>query len=87
MPPDGLAAKQKVACDVHRVAQRQVLIDHLDPLAAGVGGRGEPNLRAVDHDPSLVGNDCPRQNLAQRRFSRPVVADEAKDLAGAQDRD
>ena len=33
-----LSAEQKVARDIDRVAERQVLIDHLDPLASRVGG-------------------------------------------------
>ena len=36
-----LAAEEEVAGDVDRVAERQVLIDHLDLLGARIGGRGE----------------------------------------------
>ena len=39
-----LAAEHDVAADVDRVAEREVLVDHLDPLAAGVGGRGDASL-------------------------------------------
>ena len=36
--PERLAAKQEVARDIDRVAERQVLINHLDPLTPRVGG-------------------------------------------------
>ena len=83
--PQRLAAEQKVARDVHRVAEREVLIDHLDPLAPGVRGRSEADFLAVENNPAGIRNDGAGQDLAQRRLSRSVVADEAEDLAGAQD--
>ena len=48
--PERLAAEQEVAGDVDRVAERQVLIDHLDPLAPRVGGRSEADFTAVEDD-------------------------------------
>ena len=82
--PHRLAAEQEVAGDVDRVAERQVLIDHLDPLAAGIGGRGEADFAAVEKDPAGIGNDGAGEDLAQGRLAGAVVADEAEDLAGAQ---
>jgi hypothetical protein len=61
------------------------LIDHLDPLTASVGGRGEFDFLAVEDDPPLVGNYCSGEDLAQRRLASAVVADEAEHLAGTQD--
>ena len=83
--PERLAAEQEVAGDVDRVAERQVLIDHLDPLTARVGGRGETDFAAVEKNAAGIGNDGAGQDLAQRRLSRAVVADEAKHLARSQD--
>ena len=40
-----LAAEEEVAGDIDRVAERQVLIDHLDARGARVGRRGEDDRR------------------------------------------
>ena len=81
------AAEHQVPRDVDGVAQRQVLVDHLDALAPGVGGRGETHLATVEEDATEVGDQRARQHLAQRRLARAVVADESEHLAGAQGRD
>ena len=79
-----LPAKQEVARDIDRVAERQVLINHLDPLTSRVGGGCETDFTAVEMKAAGIGNDGAGQNLAERRLSRAVVADEPKNLASAQ---
>ena len=84
--PERLAAKQEVARDIDRVAERQVLINHLDPLTARVGGRCETDFTAVEKNAAGIGNDGAGQDLAQRRLSSAVVADQPKDLARPQNK-
>ena len=78
------AAKQEIAGDVDRIAERKVLVNHLDALAARVGRRSEANLLAVERDASGIRDDRAGQDLAQSRFACTVVADEAEHLAGTQ---
>jgi len=70
--------------DVDRVAQRQVLIDHLDMVPAGVGRAVEPHRGAVDLDRAGIRDHGAGQHLAQRRLAGAVVADQPQHLAAAQ---
>ena len=79
-----LAAEEQVAGDVDRVAQRQVLIDHLDPPAPGLGRRGEGDGGAVELDPAGIGHVGPGDDLGQRRLAGGIVADQPEHLAGEQ---
>ena len=67
-----LAAEQEIAGDVDRVAEGEVLIDHLDPLAPRVGGRSEADFLAVEHDPSGVGMRAPDRILLSVDFPAPL---------------
>jgi hypothetical protein len=78
-----LAAEVHVLDDVEVVAEREVLVDDLDPEACGV-------LRAVDRHPLAaeihlagVHRVDPRDALDQRRLAGAVVADEGHHLAFA----
>jgi len=78
--PPRLPPEEEVAGDVDRVAEREVLVDHLDPAAAGVGRRGEADLLAVDDDPAPVRRLGPGQDLGQGRLAGGVVADQPQHL-------
>ncbi len=56
---DRLPAEKQVARHVDRVAEREVLIDHLDALAPRIRGRGEPHVPPVEDDASRVRNERP----------------------------
>ena len=82
--PERLPAKQEVARDIDRVAERQVLINHLDPLTARIRGRRETDFTAIEKNAAGIGNDGAGQDLAERRFSGAVVADQPENLARPQ---
>ena len=78
-----LAAEVHVLDDVEVVAEREILVDDLDPELGRV-------LRAVDRDPLAVEEDLAAVDrvdagdaLDQRRLAGAVVADERHDLAVA----
>ena len=76
-----LAAEQEIAGDVDRVAERQVLIDHLDPLGAArrrarrsgpaavdlIGRRRERRRRTGPCSASTCRRRCRRRGPAPRR--------------------
>ena len=77
-----LAAEEDVGGDVEVVGQREVLVDRLDPVAAGVDRAGEADGLAVQADLALVGGVDAGDALDQRRLAGAVVAEEAHHLAG-----
>ena len=88
MPSDAaarLAAEEEIAGDVDRVAERQVLIDHLDPRRARVGRRGEerPALPSISIVPAS-GITAPDRTLLKRRLAGAIVADQPEHLARLQ---
>ncbi len=80
----GLAAEEQVAGDVDRVAQREVLVDHLDLQGPGLGRRGERDARAVELDAAGVGHVGAGDDLGERGLAGGIVADQAQDLAREQ---
>ena len=79
-----LAAEKEIAGDIDRVAERQILIDHLDARCTRVRRRAEGHRRSIDLDRAGIGNHGARQHLAQCRLSRAIVADQPEDLARPQ---
>ena len=78
-------AQEDVLSDVEVAAQGKILVDHLDPGAARLGGGSEPHPRRTKDDLPGVRLERTRQDLHQRGFSRGVVPDESEDLAGLKD--
>ena len=74
-----------VECQVlrHRKVgkQREVLVDDLDALANGLDRVHLRQAAAVEHDLAGIGRIDPGNHLDQRRFARPVFADQTGDLA------
>ena len=74
-------AQEDVLSDVEVAAQGKILVDHLDPGAARLGGGSEPHPRRTKDDLPGVRLERTRQDLHQRGFSRGIVPDESDDLA------
>ena len=75
-------AEKNVLADIQVSAQREVLVDHLDPKIAALVRTLEMHKLSVDQYVariSLIGS-C--HNFHQRRFAGRIVADEAKDFSG-----
>ena len=79
-----LAAEEQIAGDVDRVAERQVLVDHLDARGRASAGEAKATGVAVDLDRAGVGDDGAGQHLAQRRLAGAIVADQPEHLARLQ---
>ena len=79
-----LAAHKQIARDVDRVAQRQILVDHLDMAAARIGRISELLLFAVDANRAAGGDHRPREYFGQGGFPRAVIAHQAQHLARSQ---
>jgi hypothetical protein len=77
----GLAAEEYVASDIDVVAQRQILVDHLDPELLGLTGRRVVSAHPVDPYLAGVGRVGAGQHLHERRLSRGIIADETEHLA------
>ena len=77
-----LAAEEEVARDIEIVAERQVLVDHLDAGGARIPRRREGRAPAVDQDLAAVGLLRAGEDLHQRRFAGAVVAEDAEHFAG-----
>ena len=78
-----LAAEVHVLHDVEVVAQREVLVDDLDPEPGGVLRPVDRDLLAVEVDLAGVERVDAGDALDQRRLAGAVVADERHDLARA----
>ena len=75
MPGDAaarLAAEEQIAGDIDRVAERKVLIDHLDARGACVGRRGEDHRLAVDLDVPASGMTAPDSTLLKVDLPAPL---------------
>ena len=77
-----LAAEEDVGADRQIVGQRQVLVDRLDAVVAGLLRRGERDALAVERDVALVIVEHAGDRLDQRRLAGAVVAGKRHDLAG-----
>ena len=77
-------AYQRDGGDVHVPAQREVLVDHLDPDVAALLRPAEMRRLAVDEHLAVVALVGAGQHLHERRLAGGVVADETEDLAGLQ---
>ncbi len=85
-PPDHvvvLAAEVHVLDDVEVVAQREILVDDLDPERGGVLRAVDRDLLPLEEDLALVERVDARETLDQRRLAGAVVADERHHLARA----
>ena len=77
----GSRPEEQVAGDIHRVAERKVLIDHLDPSGARFGRAAEAHRLAIELDRARVRQVGAGEDLGQRRLAGGVVADQAQHLA------
>ena len=78
-----LAAEVHVLDDVEVVAEREILVDDLDPELGGVLRAVDRDRLAVEEDLAAVGRVDAGDALDQRRLAGTVVADERHHLAGA----
>ena len=78
-----LAAEVHVLHDVEVVAQREILVDDLDPEAAGVLRPVDLDLTALEDDLAAVRRVRSGDALDQRRLAGAVVADERHHLAAS----
>ena len=78
-------AQEQVEIDRELRDQREVLVDGLDPVRAGVLDGVEADALAADQHIAAVLLVEPAQDLDERALAGSVVADEAEHLALAQD--
>ena len=76
-----LAAEVHVLDDVEVVAEREILVDDLDPELRGVLRPVDVDLLALEEDLAAVGRVRAGDALDQRRLPGPVVPDERHHLA------
>ena len=81
-PVAGLAAEVHVLDDVEVVAEREVLVDDLDPELGGVLRAVDVHRLAVDDDLAAVRRVRAGDALDQGRLAGAVVADERHHLTG-----
>ena len=81
-PVAGLAAEVHVLDDVEVVAEREILVDDLDPELRRVLRAVDVDRVAVEHDLAAVRCMDAGDALDQRRLAGAVVADEGHDLTG-----
>ena len=81
--PVDLAAEVHVLDDVEVVAEREILVDDLDPEPGGVLRPVDVHLLPLEQDPAAVGGVGAGDALDERRLAGAVVADERHHLAGA----
>ena len=80
LEPDRLLAEHDVRDRAERVAEREILVDGLDPVLAGRLAAQRDRL-AVDLELAAVGRHDPGEDLHERALPRAVVADQADALA------
>ena len=83
--PRQLVAQEQVRVDRELRDQREVLVDGLDPVRAGVLDRVEADALAADQHVAPVLLVEAAQDLDERALAGSVVADEPEHLALAQD--
>jgi hypothetical protein len=76
-----LATEEEILGDVEHRDDREILVDGLDAVVAGVDRGVERDRAAVDADLAIVRLEGAGENLDERRLSGAVVADEREDLA------
>ena len=74
------AAEEHVVIDAEVLDQRQVLVDRLDAVGAGIARRGEMRLLAVDDDRAAVGLVKAREDFDQGGLAGAIVADQRQHL-------
>ena len=79
--PRQLAAHEEIRDHVDVRAERQVLVDRLDPRRLRLRRRGEMALGAVEEDAAGARRHAAGDDLHQRRFAGAVVAEQRDDLA------
>ena len=77
-----LAAEEHVGGGGEIVAERQVLVDDLDPLLARFDGLMKMHRLAADADLAVGGREIAGDDLDQGRLAGAVVAHEPQDFAG-----
>ena len=83
LEPVDLAAEVHVLDDVEVVAEREILVDDLDPETRGVLRAVDVHLLALEEDLARCRQACvPAMHLIERRLAGAVVADERHHLAG-----
>ena len=80
--PHALAAEEHVLDDVEVVAQREVLVNGLDPEPRRVARAADVDRLAVPEELAVVRRVGPRDDLRQHRLAGAVVTAEGRDLAG-----
>ena len=80
-----LVAQEEIEVDRELRDQREILVDGLDPVCAGVLDRVEADALAVDEHVALVLLVEAAEDLDERALAGAVVADEPEHLAPAQD--
>ena len=75
-----LPPQEHVVIDAQIVDQRQVLVDGLDAVGAGLERRAEVTACRRD-DRAAVGLVESAEDLDQRRFARAIVADQRQHFA------
>jgi hypothetical protein len=80
-PPAQLAAEEQVARDRQLRDEGGVLVDGLDPVRDRVEARAHPHRPSLDEDLAAGVGHRPREHLDEGGLARPVVAQEADDLA------
>ena len=77
-----LAPEEDIPGYIDIIEDVELLVDKADPITRRVIDRADGDLRAIDEDGAFIGLVHASERLEQRRFSRPVLADERDDFAG-----
>ena len=80
-----LPAEEHVVDDVEVVAQREVLVHHLDTEVVGVGRRRDVRRLPLEEHLARIEREDPRDALDHRRLAGTVVADQGRHLTGPRD--
>lgn len=79
----GSRPSSRILGDTHPGQQRQLLEDGADAAARRARRARKPHRAALEQDAAGVRGEPPAEYLDERRFPRPVLADERVHLAGA----
>ncbi len=77
-----LGAEHEVLERGERADEHEMLVDHADPAADGLGRRRGRERPIADEHPAARGRYDPRGELEQRRLAGAVLADDGVDLPG-----